>query len=78
MNPCPKCDQVKKYLDENNIKFEERDVMEDTEARKRVISHAQVSSAPVTEFGDGDRFVVGFSPSELEEAIREHGLDRKG
>ena len=63
---CPGCHSAKRFLKENNIEFEERDIGQNEEYRKELqeLGH---SSIPVI-IVDGETF-VGFNVEKLKKAL---------
>jgi len=53
---CSACDNVKKYLRENKVTFEEVNIMEDMAKGLKLIE-AGIRSVPVLELESGERFV---------------------
>lgn len=64
---CPWCKKVKKFLDDNGIKYQDFNVAEDKAARDEMISKAHQLSVPTT-FIDGE-VVVGFNEKLLKEKL---------
>ena len=63
---CMQCKMAKRHLDENNVKYNEKDVA-DPEVNAYLKSIG-IQTAPVIKvtYTDGeDRFVLGFAPDEL-------------
>ena len=54
---CPACKQVKQFLKQNNIPFEEKDIDADQEAYA-VLKKLQLRSIPVT-YLDDNNYIVG-------------------
>lgn len=64
---CPWCKKVKKFLDDNGIKYQDFNVAEDKVARDEMISKAHQLAVPTT-FIDGE-VVVGFNEKLLKEKL---------
>ena len=64
---CYKCNELKDFLKEKNIDFEDINVQADQEAAKRMVAETNQMSVPVIEI-DGE-FIVGFDKSKIEEKI---------
>ena len=60
---CPNCEQLKRYLEANDIAFETKDIMEDPANRDFIISKG-FRGVPVTVIDDAD-FVQGFKPMDI-------------
>jgi len=69
---CPWCDKVKKYLGELGVEFEEVDVSADRAAAMEMVRKTHQMGVPVVEIGD--RFIVGYNPEAIEEALRAESL----
>lgn len=66
---CPHCINAKKFLEENNVVFENKNVGEDRVVAKEMIIKSNQKSVPVIDI-DG-KIIIGF---DKEEIIRELGL----
>jgi glutaredoxin 3 len=66
---CPWCHRTKKFLEENHVAYEEKDVASDKEARQYMIQKSQQMGVPVIEI-DGE-IVVGFNEAVLREKLVE-------
>lgn len=64
---CPYCTKVKKWLDENDYKYEEHNVASDQEKAKKMIERTGKRGVPQTFIGDKE--VIGFQPDKIEKAI---------
>ena len=64
---CTYCYVVKIFLKKNNIKFEEIDISEDVESRKRLEEKTGVETVPVTFVGE--KFVVAYDKKKLKELL---------
>lgn len=65
---CPQCQGAKKYLEGKSVSFEYIDVFKDEEGMN-YLKRKGISKLPVTI--NGDRYVEGFVPSEIDELIEE-------
>ena len=65
---CFFCKQLKEFLKENKIKFEEVNVQEDQEAAMEMIQKTGQTGVPVTEI-DG-KIVIGFDEEKLREVLK--------
>ncbi|MDY6865448.1 MAG: glutaredoxin family protein [Halobacteriota archaeon] len=66
---CPYCQAQKKFLRENNIEFEEIDILKDRAAAKMVREASEKLILPQTRIND--KLILGFKEDELK---RELGL----
>jgi glutaredoxin-like YruB-family protein len=66
---CPFCNEAKNYLNSKGIPFEEKNVEIDLQAREEMIEKSGQLGVPVIDI-DG-KIIVGFSPEEIEEALKE-------
>ncbi len=64
---CVYCITLKKFLEENNIDFEEVDISEDKEAAEEMIERTGQMGVPVTEI-DGE-MVVGFDRDKISKLL---------
>lgn len=64
---CHYCHMAKDFFEENNIKYEEKDVSKDIEARKEMIEKTGNLGVPVIQIG-GD-FILGFDKKWLQEKL---------
>ncbi len=67
---CPFCDLAKSFLREKGVDFEEKDILDDLEARREVEDLTGQNGVPVISI-DGD-IVVGFNKTLLESLITEN------
>lgn len=65
-NTCPYCVTAKEFLTENNIEFEEKNIQEDKDARKELMSMGHMG-VPVILIDDEE--IVGFDKPKIEEAL---------
>ena len=64
---CHYCHMAKDFFEENNIKYEEKDVSKDIEARKEMIEKTGNLGVPVIQIGDD--FILGFDKKWLQEKL---------
>jgi glutaredoxin-like YruB-family protein len=64
---CPYCVTLKRFLDEKEIKYEEINVLEDTEAQDEMISKTDQVTVPVLDI-DGE-YIVGFDRKRIVEKL---------
>ena len=64
---CPYCHQLKAYLKENNVSFEDKDVATDAEARDEMVQKSGQLGVPVSDI-DGE-IVVGFDREKVSELL---------
>lgn len=64
---CPICKQLKDFLNEKNIEFEDINVAEDQEKAKEIAEKTGQMGVPVIQIGDN--LVVGFDKEKLKEAL---------
>ncbi len=69
---CPWCVKAKEFLSELGVDYEDIDVSVDREAAMRMVRATRQMGVPVIEI-DG-RFIVGFDPDAIKEALEESGL----
>lgn len=65
-NFCPHCVQVKKYLTENNVQFEERNV-DANEAYMEELFNMGMRAVPVTVVGE--QKILGFNATQLKSVL---------
>jgi glutaredoxin-like YruB-family protein len=65
---CPFCKQLKAYLEEKNIEFNDIDVSADQEKAQEMIQKSGQMGVPVLEVG-GD-VVVGFDKKKVDELLK--------
>jgi glutaredoxin len=63
---CTFCKQLKAYLDEQNISYEERNIDESEEARQE-LAKMGIMSVPLTVIGD--KQILGFNPNRIKKAL---------
>lgn len=66
-NTCGYCHEVKKYLDEIGVSFEEKNVSTDMEARKELMSKGFMG-VPVVVIDE--EYVQGFDKPKLDELLK--------
>jgi len=64
---CPWCKKVKQFLDTNNVKYEDLNVVEDKAAREEMINITHQMAVPTISI-DGE-YVVGYNEKELKEKL---------
>lgn len=64
---CPRCKQVKEWLKEKQVEFNEIDVSENQEAAQMMIQLTDQMGVPVTVVGE--QFFVGFDEAKLSELL---------
>ena len=62
----PHCTTAKEYLSQKDVEYEEKDVQQDTQARKELMGRG-IMAVPVIAIGD--EFIVGFDKARLEEKL---------
>lgn len=66
---CPFCELTKEFLKEKGIEYEEKNVENDPQAREEMIQKSGQLGVPVIDI-EG-KIIIGYSPEEIEEALRE-------
>lgn len=68
---CPYCKKTKKFLNENDLEFEEFNVAKDREKAKEMIEKTDQRGVPVTVVGRGEEeeIIIGFDKKKLKEAL---------
>ena len=64
---CPWCQKVKKYLELQQVEFQEVNIESDLDGRKELLALTKQLSVPVTSING--RLIVGFEREELDEAL---------
>lgn len=64
---CPYCTQVKRYLDEYNVRYTEVDVASDPSAAQELVNRTGQQGVPQTEI-DG-QFVIGDNTAEIDKLL---------
>lgn len=67
---CPYCQTLKAYLDNQSIRYEERNVAADAEAREELKKKSNALSVPVIDI-DGT-IIIGFDLAKIEAALDTH------
>ena len=65
---CPYCVMAKKFLSENNIKFEDINVSADREKAREMIEKSGQMGVPVIEING--KLFVGFQKEEIKKALK--------
>ncbi|NQV09335.1 glutaredoxin family protein [Candidatus Woesearchaeota archaeon] len=65
---CPWCHKAKDFLKEHNIKFEDKNVGEDAEARNEMLEKSGQMGVPVIDI-DGE-IIVGFNRDRIAELLK--------
>lgn len=65
---CVYCKAAKEFFQEHDVKYEEKNVAQDEEARERMIKKSGQMGVPVIEVGD--EVVVGFDAKKLSALLR--------
>lgn len=65
---CPYCSMVKDFLKKKQVPFEDYDVSRDQRRAEEMIRKSGQMGVPVTDING--RILVGFRPSEIENALR--------
>jgi len=64
---CPYCTQVKQFLDENDVEYEEVDVSESEEGREEMVEKSYQMGVPVVDI-DGD-VIYRFDKEKIKKAL---------
>lgn len=64
---CPHCINLKKYLDEKKVPYEDVDISKDREKAKEVFQKSGHRAVPITYIGED--FVVGFEKDKINELL---------
>ncbi len=64
---CPYCIKIKKWLESENIDYEEHNVEESREKAKEMIEMSGQRGVPQTKVND--QVIVGFQPEKIKEAM---------
>lgn len=67
---CPYCQTLKAYLDNQSIRYDERNVAADSEAREELKKKSNALSVPVIDI-DGT-IIIGFDLAKIEAALDTH------
>jgi glutaredoxin len=68
---CISCELMRMFLDAHEIKFEERDIGVDDEARRTLMEQYESHTTPtlVMISGEAKEVVIGFNPSRLDQLL---------
>lgn len=66
-NSCPWCVKAKKYLESNNIEFNEVNVSEDMDGRKEMVTLSGQMGVPVLNINGN--VIVGFDKAAIDSAL---------
>ena len=64
---CPWCNVAKRYLRENNIQFEEKDVSANREAAEEMIAKSHQRGVPVLDING--KIIIGFDKEAIDKAL---------
>lgn len=64
---CPFCEQLKNFLRENDVEFEDMDVSESEEDKEEMVEKSGQMGVPVVDV-DGE-IVIGFKKDKLKELL---------
>lgn len=64
---CAYCVMAKNFFEENDVEYEEKNVVEDEQARKDAVEKSGQMGVPVIEIGDD--VVVGFNKEKVAELL---------
>jgi glutaredoxin-like YruB-family protein len=64
---CPACNELKEYLKNKNIPFEDHDIISDDKALEEMIHVHKVRVTPLIIIGD--KKLIGFDVEEIEKAL---------
>ena len=64
---CPYCVTLKKFLEQNDVEFEDIDVSEDEEALDEMKEKSGQTGVPVVEIGD--EVIVGFEKQKIKQLL---------
>jgi glutaredoxin-like YruB-family protein len=67
---CPACNELKEYLKNRSIPFEDHDIISDYEALEEMIHIHKVRVTPLVIIGD--KKLVGFDIEKLEQALAQN------
>jgi glutaredoxin-like YruB-family protein len=67
---CPACNELKEYLKNKGIEFEDYNILEDNKALEEMLHVHKVRVTPLLIIGN-DR-MIGFNPDELESLLAKH------
>ena len=69
---CGFCHQLKSWLKDQNVEFNEVDIEEDAAAGREVVEATKQMGVPVSKIGE--TYIVGFDRPKLEEALKAEKL----
>lgn len=64
---CGYCQELKSFLNKNNIEYEEKDITKDRQAWDELVNQYKVRATPLLVYGD--KTFVGFNPDELKKML---------
>lgn len=64
---CVYCHQLKSFLQEKDVEYQEVDVSQDQEAAQRIVQETGQMGVPVTQIDD--RYVLGFAKDTISEIL---------
>lgn len=67
---CPACNELKEYLKNKGVEFEDHNIIEDNKALEEMLHVYKVRVTPLLIIGT-DR-MIGFNPDELEKLLAKH------
>lgn len=65
---CPWCTKAKDFIASLGVPFEAKDITGDKEAAMFIVKKTKQMGVPVIQIGE--KFIVGFSPSEIESELK--------
>lgn len=65
---CVYCKMAKDFFQKHNVEYQEKNVLEDLEARKEMVEKSGQLGVPVIEVGG--QFIIGFDESKLHELLK--------
>lgn len=68
---CPHCQAARRYLDERNIPYTNRDVEQDAQAMDTLVNRYGSQSVPVIVIGNDEAILKGFSPESFNKALQD-------
>jgi len=66
---CHNCHEIKAYLKEKNVEFEEIDLASNDEARDMIIEKTGHLGAPIVQIGD--QFIFGYDPKKMDSLLKQ-------
>lgn len=67
-NHCPYCVMAKRFLKENNVEFEEKNVEKDRDAAHEMIEKSGQMGVPVLDING--KIIVGFNKEEIKKELK--------